>query len=173
VTFEPGKKHLFLDISSINFDKPVLSLYQCAETRSTEIFWPLSQPLRTPVSLSTTFERPWENFSIQFEQLYATDTSHGKQETFFNEYPLHWVLLPTEKRTTERYSSVVRTFAHINFHNGPRLSAWFVIQIETQSSEIPSEQTNASSAVSPPYPLLTCTSCTGICYFLNSCNNIY
>jgi hypothetical protein len=32
------KKHLFLDITSINTDTPVPSLYQCAETRSTEVF---------------------------------------------------------------------------------------------------------------------------------------
>jgi hypothetical protein len=30
------------------------------------------------------------------ELLYATNTSHGKQETFIYECPLHWVLLPTK-----------------------------------------------------------------------------
>jgi hypothetical protein len=30
------------------------------------------------------------------EQLYATDTSRHKQETFLYEYPLHWVILPTK-----------------------------------------------------------------------------
>jgi hypothetical protein len=39
------KKHLFLDISSTNIDTFVLSLYQCVETRSIEVFWLLSQPL--------------------------------------------------------------------------------------------------------------------------------
>jgi hypothetical protein len=39
------KKHLFLDISSTNIDTLAPSLYQCAETRSTEVFSLLSQPL--------------------------------------------------------------------------------------------------------------------------------
>jgi hypothetical protein len=39
------KKHLFLDIFSTNTDTLVPSLYQCVETRSTEIFWLLSQPI--------------------------------------------------------------------------------------------------------------------------------
>jgi hypothetical protein len=40
------------------------------------------------------------------EPLYATNTSHRKQETFLYEYPPHWVFLPT-KSTTQRCSSVV------------------------------------------------------------------
>jgi hypothetical protein len=32
------EKHLFLDISSINIDTLVPSLYQCVETRSIEVF---------------------------------------------------------------------------------------------------------------------------------------
>jgi hypothetical protein len=49
----------------------------------------LSQ-FRTSVLWSATFECRWENFS-----LHATNTSHRKQETFLYEYPLHWVILPT------------------------------------------------------------------------------
>jgi hypothetical protein len=44
------------------------------------------------------------------EPLYATDTSHSKQETFLYEYILHWVLLPTgepQNRMRELCSSVV------------------------------------------------------------------
>jgi hypothetical protein len=40
------------------------------------------------------------------EPLYATDTSHRKQETFLYDYPLHCVLLPTEnvqQNSTLRY----------------------------------------------------------------------
>jgi hypothetical protein len=33
------------------------------------------------------------------DMLYATHTSHRKQETFLYEYHLHWVLLPKKKRT--------------------------------------------------------------------------
>jgi hypothetical protein len=39
------KKHLFLNISSTNIETLVQSLYQCVKTRSTEVFWLLSQPL--------------------------------------------------------------------------------------------------------------------------------
>jgi hypothetical protein len=39
------KKHLFLDISSTNIAILVPSFYQCVETRSTEVFWLLPQPL--------------------------------------------------------------------------------------------------------------------------------
>jgi hypothetical protein len=38
VIFEPGKKHLLLDISSTNTDTLVSSLYQCVETRSIQVF---------------------------------------------------------------------------------------------------------------------------------------
>jgi hypothetical protein len=44
VIFEPGEKHLFLDISSTNIDTLVPSLYQRVETRNIEVFWLLSQP---------------------------------------------------------------------------------------------------------------------------------
>jgi hypothetical protein len=43
---ETWTKHLFLDISFTNTDTLVPSLYQCIETRSREVFWLLSQPLR-------------------------------------------------------------------------------------------------------------------------------
>jgi hypothetical protein len=39
------KKRLFLNISSINIDTLVPSLYQCVETCTREVFWLLSQPL--------------------------------------------------------------------------------------------------------------------------------
>jgi hypothetical protein len=32
------------------------------------------------------------------EQLYVTNTSHRKQETFLNEYPFHWDLMPTKEK---------------------------------------------------------------------------
>jgi hypothetical protein len=43
------------------------------------------------------------------ESLYATNTSHRKQETFLYEYPLHWTLLSTKEHTTERWSSVIHS----------------------------------------------------------------
>jgi hypothetical protein len=47
--------------------------------------------------------------------LYATNTSHRRQETFLYEYPLHWVRLPTKKRTTERFCTVVHPQAWLPF----------------------------------------------------------
>jgi hypothetical protein len=38
---------------------------------------------------------------LSSEVLYSTNTSHRKQKTFLYEYPLHRVLFPTKKRTTE------------------------------------------------------------------------
>jgi hypothetical protein len=39
------EKHLFLDIPSTNTDTLDPLLYRCAETRSTEVFWLVFQPL--------------------------------------------------------------------------------------------------------------------------------
>jgi hypothetical protein len=39
------EKHLFLNISFTNIDTLVPSLNQRVQTRSTKVFWPLSQPL--------------------------------------------------------------------------------------------------------------------------------
>jgi hypothetical protein len=98
------KKHWFLDISTINIDALVPSLYHCVETRSIEVFWLLSQPLphlRFNLFIS-------ETFATKAELLYASNTSHHKRETFLYEYPLHWVLLPTKKKhRAEVCSSVV------------------------------------------------------------------
>jgi hypothetical protein len=68
----------------------------------------------------TTFERPWENFSTQFEPVYATNTSHCKREKFIYEYPLYWVILCTEKRTTECCSSVVYSSSMVNLSSETR-----------------------------------------------------
>jgi hypothetical protein len=46
VILEPGQKHLFLDISSINIDELVPSLYQCFKTHTIEVFWLLSSDFR-------------------------------------------------------------------------------------------------------------------------------
>jgi hypothetical protein len=102
------EKHLFLVMSSTNIDTLVQSLYQCVETRSIEVFWSLFQSLPQLVEhhlrLSNVRERI---FRPSCEPLCATKTSHSKQETVLYEYPLHWVILPTEIRTTERCSSAI------------------------------------------------------------------
>jgi hypothetical protein len=60
---------------------------------------------RSGRALSVTFERPWENFSTQL--WIALRDKHFPQEIFIYEYPLHWVLLPINKRTIGRCSSIV------------------------------------------------------------------
>jgi hypothetical protein len=65
-----------------------------------------SAPPFQPLHQRNVCRVPW----LSCEPLYATNTSHCKQETFLHEYPLHWVLLPTKKkRTTKRYSPVLHT----------------------------------------------------------------
>jgi hypothetical protein len=106
------KKHLFLDISSINIDTLAPSLYQCVATRSTEIFRLSSQPLPHLVGHHLRLSKVFRRISRpSCEPLYATNTSHRKQETFPNEYPLHSSLLPTKNvhnRTLPFNSTFVR-----------------------------------------------------------------
>jgi hypothetical protein len=100
------EKHLFLDISSTNTDTLVPSLYQRDETHSIEVFWLLPQPLPHLVGHHLRLSNILERISRpSCEPLYATNTSHLKQETFIYECPLHWVRLPT----TEHCSSVVQS----------------------------------------------------------------
>jgi hypothetical protein len=56
------------------------------------------------------------------EPLYSTNTSHRKQETFLYEYPLHWVILPTEKahnRTLLFGSILLKHRRHFDYWNQP------------------------------------------------------
>jgi hypothetical protein len=47
------------------------------------------------------------------EPLYATNTSHRKQETFLYEYPFHWVILPTKTHSrTLFFGSIL--FKHVH-----------------------------------------------------------
>jgi hypothetical protein len=74
---------LFLDISSTNIDTLVPSLYQWVEPRSIEVFWVASATSAPPflhLRLSNVLERISQS---SCEPLYATNTAHRKQETFF------------------------------------------------------------------------------------------
>jgi hypothetical protein len=73
-------------MSSTNTDTLVPSLYQCVEIRSKGVFWLLSQSL--PQLRFNLFVIS-ETFATKAEQLYTTNTSHRKQETFLYEHPLH------------------------------------------------------------------------------------
>jgi hypothetical protein len=87
-----GGKHLLLDMPSANTDTLVPSLCLCVGTRSIEMFWLLPQPLRTPISTSSSSTK---RLPPSCEPIYATNTSHRKEETLLYEYPFNWVLLPT------------------------------------------------------------------------------
>jgi hypothetical protein len=120
VIFEPGKKHLFLDISSANISTLVPSLYQCVETRSIEIFWLLSQPLPQLVGHHLRLSNVLDRISRpNCEPLYASNTSHRKQKTFLNEYPLHSVLLTTKthNRTLLFGSILLKHGRHLDYWN--------------------------------------------------------
>jgi hypothetical protein len=75
-------KHLFLDIFSTNSDTLVPSLYQCFETCSIEVSWPL---LHLHFNLFVISKM----FAPKVELLYATNTSQHQQQTYLSEYPLH------------------------------------------------------------------------------------
>jgi hypothetical protein len=116
------KKQLFLDIWSTNIDILDPLLHQCVETCSLKVFWLLYQPLPHLVGhhlrLSNVLERPPRP---SCDPLYATNTSHRKQETFLYEYPLHWIILPTKKhnRTLLLGSILLKHSRHIDYWNHP------------------------------------------------------
>jgi hypothetical protein len=61
------------------------------------------------------------NSRPSYEILYSTNTSHRKQETFLDEYPSHWVLLPTEMHnSTLIFGSTCRKRGHhFDYWNEP------------------------------------------------------
>jgi hypothetical protein len=83
------EKLLFLDISFTDIDTLVPSLYQCVETSSMEVFTVVSANSAPPfhhvilLNVLERFSRP------SCESLYATNTSHRKQETSLYENILH------------------------------------------------------------------------------------
>jgi hypothetical protein len=82
-------KNLFLDISSTTLIL-IPSLYQCIGKRSIEVVFFLFLLLPRPLSYLHFNLFGHERISRpSCEPLYATNTSHRKQETFLYEYPLH------------------------------------------------------------------------------------
>jgi hypothetical protein len=84
-------------MSSTDIDTLVPSLCQCVKPCSIEVFWLLSQPLPQLVGHHLLLSNVLGRISgLSCEPLYATNTSHRKQEIFIYEYPLHCVVLPTK-----------------------------------------------------------------------------
>jgi hypothetical protein len=83
------------------------------------------------------------------QPFYVTHTSHHKQETFLNEYPLHSVLLSTEKHITECCSLVVHPQAqwpfwllkpaskHAHAHLLPRLLWSWTVRLPSDTHRKP------------------------------------
>jgi hypothetical protein len=103
------KKHLFLGISSVNIDNLVLSLYLYVETRSIEVFWLLSQPLRHLRSISSSSAK---YLPPSCETFYAINTYHLKQKIFIYEYPMHWVPLPIKRTPNKTLLFVHKLLKH-------------------------------------------------------------
>jgi hypothetical protein len=88
------KRYLFLDISSTNTDTHVPSLYQWVERRSIEVFWLCLNHFRTSVS---AFSSSAKHLPLSCEPLYATNTSHRKQETFLTNILCIYSFCPHKK----------------------------------------------------------------------------
>jgi hypothetical protein len=125
-------EEILLDISSTNIDTLGSWLYQCIETRSIEVFRLLSQPLHHLVGLHLRLSNVSERISRpNCEPLYATNTSHIKQETFLYEYPFHWVLLPTKnaQQTLLFGSTILKYCQYFDYWNQPlnvRMRVWYL-----------------------------------------------
>jgi hypothetical protein len=90
--FEPGKSSLFPALSSSIIETLVPSLSQCSETRNTEVFWLLSQPLPHLVGHHLWLTR-------------QTLPTVNRKHFFMNILCIESFC--SQKRTTERCSSVV------------------------------------------------------------------
>jgi hypothetical protein len=116
------KKHLFLDISSTNIDTLVPSLYQCFETRSTEVFRLSSKLLPHLVGHRPRLSNVLERISRpSYEPIFATNTSHRKHEIFIYEYPLHQSFCPqkTHKKILLFCSTLLKLGHHFHYWNQP------------------------------------------------------
>jgi hypothetical protein len=133
------EKHSFQDVFSTNIDTLVPSLYHvprhphqrsllcCLNHFRTSSYYRILtmvynfQKYRVrKLNISDTFVLPFQilcyhrNICHPFVNIF-------KRQTLLYEYPLHWVLLPTKKRTTERCHSVVYSQAWSPF--------WLRIQV--------------------------------------------
>jgi hypothetical protein len=112
VIFEPW--------NNINFSTyPPLTLIHLSH-RFTSASKPAAQSISTVVSATSApqFQPLRHQRNVchvsrpSCEPLYMTDTSHSKQEAFLYEYPLHWVLLPTEKTHNKRLLRSITLLKH-------------------------------------------------------------
>jgi hypothetical protein len=72
-----------------------------------------------PVSTSSSSEK---RLSPRCEPLYATNTSHRKQEIFLYKCPLYWEILPTEENTQQNVALRcyhLKHFSHFDYWNQP------------------------------------------------------
>jgi hypothetical protein len=116
--FEPGIKHLFLDIPSTNIDTLVSSLYQCVETHRILVFWLLSQPLsHLRLNLFVVSENlPWRCLFLDlvvYRCTWQTLSTVNRKHFFMNILRIESFCL--QKRTEERCSLVAHPQARSPF----------------------------------------------------------
>jgi hypothetical protein len=90
------------------------------QTRSTEVFDCCRSHFRISVSTYSSLDKCLPSTC---EPLYATNTSHRRQEKFFCEYPWHWLLLPTKKHTHSStllfLTKLLKHGRHFDYWNQP------------------------------------------------------
>jgi hypothetical protein len=98
-----------------------IALPSASKPAAQKSFCLLSRPLPHPVGHHLRLSNVLERISRpSCTPLYATNTSHHKQETFIYEYPLHWVLLPTQKKKPNR----TLLFGRILLKHGHHFDYW-------------------------------------------------
>jgi hypothetical protein len=101
-------------MSSINTDTLVPSLYQCVETRSIDfLLTAVSATSARGRAPSTTFERHWPSC----ESLYATNTSHRKQEKFLISFAVSNFAHKTLNRKLLFASTLLKHGRHFDYWN--------------------------------------------------------
>jgi hypothetical protein len=103
--FEPGRENVYLSTCPPPKLIHLSHRFTSASKSATQTYFDCCfSHFRTSVSTSSSSAK---RLPPSCEPLYATNTSHRKQQTFRYEYPLHWVMLPTKNNTTERCCSVL------------------------------------------------------------------
>jgi hypothetical protein len=119
-------------------DTLVPSLYQCVEIRSIEVSWRLSQPFPRLVGQHLRISNVLDRFLASCEPLYVTYTSHHKEETFYYEYPLYWVILHTKngQQNAALRSILLKDGRHFDYWNQPLNIHIRVCYLDCHESEL-------------------------------------
>jgi hypothetical protein len=103
------EKHLYLYISSTNIDALVPSLYQCAKTRSIEVFFTAVSDTSAPPSQPLRLQRSFATFLDQVVNRFRRKTLPTSNNKYFFMSILCIESFRPQKRTSERYCSVLNS----------------------------------------------------------------